>query len=1143
MAKKDNNIGLSFTADVADLKTGIKQIQDSIKKADKDFKANTASLDKWSKSSEGLSAKLTQLNTKLSNQEKAVDLYKNAIEEASKKEGDHSAEIENLKSKLQDAEIAVAKTKKEINHYSESLAEVQKQEQTANSELGKLTDTISKQEAELKDLKDEYKDAVITYGKNSKEAKALKGDIKKLSGELDDNKETVEKADKALENLEKQFDDTADSAEDFSKGVDGLKSLGGTVAKGVGAVAAGVGALTGAFLATAEGTREFRTNMSKLETGFETSGLKAEQAAETYKNLFGVVADEGKATEATAMLGQLADNQKDLNDWTNILTGVYATFGDSLPIEGLAEAALETSKTGAITGSLADALNWAGISEDKFQESLDECITEQERQDLITRTLNKTYDEASKKYQQANKDIIENNKAQVNLSDTMAKFGEKAEPILTVIKEGFNSILQEVLSLMEDVDFEAIGAQIEAGFSYFIDTIIPAIIDGFQWIMDNKETILAGIVGIGTAMLAWNVVSIIQGVVKAIKAWTVANEGLTVAQKLLNLAMKANPIGIVITIITGLIATIVTLWNTNEDFRNAVINIWNKVKDGIAKAIEIVKTKFNEFKAKLGELKDKAKEVLDKIVEFFKSIPDKLGELKDKMLGIGKNLIEGLWNGIDNAKDWIIGKIKGFTDAVLGGIKKFFGVHSPSKEMAKIGEYLDEGLAQGIEKGKDGVLSATSEVGQELLDSFDYLEDELAKKEIGAKLNILNIKSENPFENWSLRDTLDHIKEARAEIQETNDWIAQNGLSQEKWGQSTETMSEYAQKLKTGYEQIQSQIDAITHAEEERTLAGLAVSEKLANEKEQLKQVADLYKDEMGNIKKVIESSLSEGATSWVDSFTDALGLTGEKMNEWANGLGSTFDKVSNLASSVVGKISEIGDAVMEYQTQQMEQETALLENELTLFNRTKDEELAKQQALYDNGMLNEEQFAAVKLTLEEQKQAKEKETLRKKNALAKKQFEAEQKSSLAQALIQGALAIVTGFAQLGPIGGAINAVAQAAITGVQTATILSQKYVPMLAKGGIVDSPTLAMIGEDGSEAVVPLKNNTEWIHNLAEKLNEIMSKDFSWGASAQPAIAGDVVNNYNYSYNQTINSPTALSRKQIYRDTKNLLSLKGTE
>jgi len=584
MAKKNDNIGLKFTADVVDLKSGIKEVKTEIAQANKDFQQASAGLDNWSKSSEGLGAKVTQLNTKLEAQKKSVALYQAEIERVSKLEGNHSAELEALKSKLQDAEIAVAKTEKEVRKYSTALEDVVKSEKEQKSTLNQLTKTIKEQEDSLSGLQNEYRDAVLTYGKNSKEAKTLKKEISNLSSELEENKNQVKFADKQLELLDKQFDETSDSADSFAKGIEGIKGIGATLGKGFATIGASVGALAGAFLATASETKEFRTNMGKLETGFETSGLKAEQAAETYKNLFAVVADEGKATEATAMLGQMAKTQEDLNKWVNISTGIYATFGDSLPIEGLAEAALETSKTGKLTGSLSDALNWAGISEEKFQESLDKCTTEQERQKLITDTLNKTYDEASKKYQQVNADVIESNKGQAELSETMAQLGEKAEPILTAVKDGFNEIMKAVLGLIENVDFEAIKVAIENAFAYFIDVIIPAIIDGFNWIVENKDMLITGIVAIGTAMLAWNVVGIIQGVVGAIKGWTAATEGLTLAQKAMNLVMKANPIGLIISLVVGLVAAFVTLWNKSEGFKKFWIDLWAKVKNVCASA-------------------------------------------------------------------------------------------------------------------------------------------------------------------------------------------------------------------------------------------------------------------------------------------------------------------------------------------------------------------------------------------------------------------------------------------------------------------------------------------------------------------------------------------------------------------------------
>lgn len=1403
MAKKNNNVGLNFTADVVDLKTGLKTVQEEIKKADKEFNHNTASLDKWSASSEGLTEKLNQLNTRLNAQKKSVELYQAEIERVSKLEGDHSSQLENLKAKLKDAETAVKKTEKEIGHYSDSLADVTKKEKEENSSLGKLTKTIEEQESKLKDLGDEYRDAVITYGKNSKEAKELKGEISKLSDELKDNKKQVQFADKQLELLDDQFDDTADSAEQFSKGIDGIKDLGSKVAGGLATITASIGALAGAFLATATESKEFRTNMGKLETGFETSGLKAEQAAETYKNLFAVVADEGKATEAAAMIGQLATSQEDLNKWVNISTGVYATFGDSLPIENLAEAALETSKTGAITGGLADALNWAGISEEKFQESLDACTTEQERQKLITETLNSTYDEASRKYQQVNKDVIDSNKAQVNLTDTMAKLGEKAEPILTVVKEGFNQVLQEILKLTEGVDFNAIAEKIKGGFAYFIDTIIPAIKNGFQWILDNKDVLIAGIVAIGTGMLAWNVVSIIQGVVGAIKAWTVATEGMTVAQRLLNLAMNANPIGIIITVITALVTAFVTLWNTSDEFRQFWIDLWEKIKEATSIAITKVKEFFSKlwtdikaiwsstvewFKDIGSKISDGFKIALDKVKEFFsnswekikntwssvstwfsnvgekivnafKNIPTKIKdffsnawnnvknawssvtsfftdtkdriinafkELPSKMLDVGKNLVEGLWNGIKNMASWVKDKIKGFSNDVLDGIKGFFGIHSPSKKMAEIGEYLDEGLAQGIEKGKDEVIDSVDELAKDTMSKLEnslqvenqgkIIDKELAlgiekekKSVLGITENLAtqtndtlvnNINGEE-IGNQLDKDLVQGIKSGKDSVLETTEnlgvsinntlketinseeigkYISQgiaSGVTDSKdlaFEAITGVTKEVAEKnvqaqidkinsqpktasispvftapkqvidnksmqeaIKAGvdsYEELEEYIknnevtytdlgpkietldEALNKKSQEKFGVGLEELTQTIENSNEYKEVVDLvstledsekYKEDLvstleddierlksssvSDIKDVdfddernkkeektlkkearelkeetkkIREELEETPKSFLDRFKSALKISEEDLKKWSDGLGGKLSKVYSFFEGVGSKIGELGKAILDNFNSSIDNQVKQLDYELQLFKKEKDAEIKKAEETYDEelelqkkaleqGLLTNEEYknkekkleqdlANAKKKIEDEKRNQEEETLRRKNELAKKQFNAQKANDIATALINGAQAILKGYAQLGPIGGSINAIAQGTITAFQIDTIKSQKFIPMLAKGGIVNSPTLAMIGEAGKEAVMPLENNLGWISELAEKISAIMQKDYSLATpQMQMGYAGNpTVNNY-YDFNQTINSPKQLTRRQIYRDTKNLLALKG--
>ena len=245
---------------------------------------------------------------------------------------------------------------------------------------------------------------------------------------------------------EKSLQKTDKTAEGFGSKLLAVGKTAGKFALGVAGAAVAAG---GAIVALTENTREYRTEQGKLQAAFQTQNFTAEEARSTYEALNGVLGDSGQAVEAANHLAQLATNEEDLQKWTKICTGVYATFGDSLPIEGLTEAANETAKTGAITGGLADALNWAGVSEEEFQKKLDECNTEQERAALITETMNGLYEESAEKYEELNADVIDANKAQDRLNKTMADVGGALEPFVTKGKILLAEVLERLTPILE----------------------------------------------------------------------------------------------------------------------------------------------------------------------------------------------------------------------------------------------------------------------------------------------------------------------------------------------------------------------------------------------------------------------------------------------------------------------------------------------------------------------------------------------------------------------------------------------------------------------------------------------------------------------------------------------------------------------
>ena len=378
-----------------------------------------------------------------------------------------------------------------------SIREIGSEMKLATAEFGDNAESIDaltrKQDILKKSLEEQ-----------AKKAKAAEDALKKMrDGGIEPTNPAYQKMQTALNNtkadmvkIQKEIDNTSEKLKkskiDWESVGDTVGKVGKAIGAGVAAMGAAIGAAAGAFLGLAESTREARVNMGKLETGFTTAGHSAEDAKKTYTELYGVLGDDGQATEAAAHLAKLTKNEKELATWTDIATGVYATFGDSLPIENLTEAANETAKTGAITGGLADALNWAGVSEDEFQASLDKCSTEQERQALITKTLNGLYSDAAEKYREVNGDIIDAQKATASLNSAMAELGAIAEPIVTKLKQLAAELLQQITPFVELIGNGLVGALTgaEGAAHQFTDGLLGMVTFAIQKLTEMLPTFI-----------------------------------------------------------------------------------------------------------------------------------------------------------------------------------------------------------------------------------------------------------------------------------------------------------------------------------------------------------------------------------------------------------------------------------------------------------------------------------------------------------------------------------------------------------------------------------------------------------------------------------------------------------------------------
>lgn len=215
-----------------------------------------------------------------------------------------------------------------------------------------------------------------------------------------------------------------------------------SIAKVSAVAVASVTAITAALVKLGQSAKEFNTIQSKLVSGFQAAGASAKQASETYKGFFRFLGEADRAGEAANHLAKMTTNEQELAEWTKICQGIFATFGDSLPIEGLTEAANETARVGKVTGVLADALNWAGVSEDDFNNSLANMNSLAERESYIRGTLNNLYSNAAMLYERNNQAAIQYNEAQYRLNVALSEAGKYVIPLMTQLSNLATVVLQ-----------------------------------------------------------------------------------------------------------------------------------------------------------------------------------------------------------------------------------------------------------------------------------------------------------------------------------------------------------------------------------------------------------------------------------------------------------------------------------------------------------------------------------------------------------------------------------------------------------------------------------------------------------------------------------------------------------------------------
>ncbi|MCC8164504.1 MAG: phage tail tape measure protein [Lachnospiraceae bacterium] len=330
----------------------------------------------------------------------------------------------------------------------------------------------------------------------------------------------------------------------------------------------------------------YSVNLGNLESAYVSitkAGISTEEATTYLNSMMNELGDSGSDVSAILQeqtgqsFTQLMEDGYSLGDVLGILYD--ACDGDSTALMNLWGS--------AETGKASNAIVNQGLTE--FNENLE----------TITGSSGATEDAYS------------------TMADTM-------ETKINIMKTNFEELGLKIYEKFEE--------PLSSAITFVTDKAIPKI----EELIENFDSYAPVIAGVTVAIVAFKAAMAISGIINAatsaFQAYQTANEGATVAQWLMNAAMSANPIVIVVALLAGLVAAIVVLWNTNEDFRNAVIGIWDAIKSAFSTAFEAI------------------------------------GGFFEKLGSTAQAVFEGMWTTIKTVINNILGGVETMANGVVDGI-------------------------------------------------------------------------------------------------------------------------------------------------------------------------------------------------------------------------------------------------------------------------------------------------------------------------------------------------------------------------------------------------------------------------------------------------------------------------------------------
>lgn len=715
----------------SEYRAALRNISQRLKEVSSELKLVSSQYDKNDTSIEALTAKQTALTHRLDEQKSKLSVLREQYEKMGSEYQQNKEKHEQL-----------------IASYDREKSELER----IGRELGTTSPEYKQQAEAVEKLKEQVEKSTTANDQNERSMSRMRTqmnsaqtDINKTSNEIKDLESQMGKSATSSGKLGESVEDAGEKARNAEGGFTVLK---GAIANLAGNILTsainGVQSLVGEAINSADALKKFESTMSFA--GYDDSAIsKAKDDMKEYADQ--TVYDLDTVANTTAQLA--ANGIQDYTGLTQAAGNLNAVAGGNADtFRSVAMVLTQTAGAGKLTtenwNQLADAIPGAS---GKLQEAMlkNGAYTGNFRDAMEKGEI--TADE----FNQAIMDLGFTDAAQQAATSTSTFEGAMGN-MQAAVTDG-------LMQIYDAIGSENVTGFIN-GISDAVSKVIPPIKDGVSWLKDNLPTIAPLLAGISAALGTIMVAQKIEAMVAAFRAWKTATEGLTVAQRLLNAAQLSSPIGLVIGLVAGLVAAIVVLWNTNDGFRDAVMSAWQGIQDFVGNAIQAIQGFFANLGTTLSQLPQMFSDWLNSVIatvaewvssmaaqaasagsqflsnainfvsqlpgriasflsnvisslgswagqmasrgaegarNMFNAVVNGLASLPGRVISIGSDIVKGLWNGINDMVGWIGGKIQGFGDSVLTGLKNFFGIASPSKLMRdKVGKYIAQGIGVGF---------------------------------------------------------------------------------------------------------------------------------------------------------------------------------------------------------------------------------------------------------------------------------------------------------------------------------------------------------------------------------------------------------------------------------------------------------------